>query len=132
MMNLEYIYSDIYRYYGKVDFVSAMKSIKSKTIRFQIIFRLCNMSGIFRVMGKILYFFNLEKRRIQIPIDTKIGYGLYIGHGGPVVISSKTTIGDNCNLSQFVSIGTNTSNGAVIGNNVYIGPNVCLVGGKCK
>ena len=32
------------------------------------------------------------------------------------------------NLSQFVSIGTNSEKGATIGNNVYIGPNVSIVG----
>ena len=31
-------------------------------------------------------------------------------------------------LSQFVSIGTNSEKGATIGNNVYIGPNVSIVG----
>ena len=32
------------------------------------------------------------------------------------------------NLSQFVSIGTNSDKGAIIGNSVYIGPNVSIVG----
>ena len=44
-------------------------------------------------------------QQIQILRKTKIGYGLYIGHGGPVVINPT----------------------AVIGDNVYIGPNCCLI-----
>ena len=64
---------------------------------------------------------------MQIPINTKIGYGLYIGHGGPIVINSATKIGNNCNLSQFTTIGSNSANAATIGDNVYIGPNVCIV-----
>lgn len=65
---------------------------------------------------------------IQISYRCKIGYGLYIGHGGPVIVSRYTSFGSNVNLSQFVSIGTNSDRGAIIGNNVYIGPNVSIVG----
>lgn len=54
-------------------------------------------------------------------MSTKIGYGLYIAHGGPVVINENAIIGSNCNLSQFVTIGANNGKAAVIGNNVTIG-----------
>lgn len=57
----------------------------------------------------------------------KIGYGLYIGHGGPLVVNSTAIIGNNVNLSQYTSIGANNGKSAVIGDNVYIGPNVCVV-----
>ncbi len=67
------------------------------------------------------------KYGIQIPHDTKIGYGFYIGHGVGVVINGGTTIGNNVNISQFLSIGTNKHTPATIGDNVYIGPNVCIV-----
>lgn len=36
-------------------------------------------------------------------------------------------IGNNCNVSQFLSIGTNKKTPATIGDNVYIRPNVCIV-----
>lgn len=65
---------------------------------------------------------------IQISYRCKIGYGLYIGHVGPVIVSRFTYLGLNVNLSQFVSIGTNSEKGVTIGNNVYIGPNVSIVG----
>ena len=58
----------------------------------------------------------------------KIGYELYIGHGGPLVINPTTIIGNNVNLSQYMTIGTNGgSQAAVIGDNVYIGTNVCVI-----
>ena len=56
-----------------------------------------------------------------------VAYGLYIGHGGPVIINPTAVIGNNCNLSQFVTIGAIDGNAAEIGDNVYIGPNCCLI-----
>lgn len=62
-----------------------------------------------------------------IPRDCTIGPGFYIGHGVGVIIIGKTRIGSNCNVSQYLSIGTHTG-GATIGDNVYIGPHVSIVG----
>lgn len=64
---------------------------------------------------------------MQIPRQCRIGYGLYIGHGICMVIHPRTVIGNNVNLSQFLNIGSNNSTPAVIGDNVWIGPKVCLV-----
>ena len=44
-----------------------------------------------------------------------------------IVVNPTAKLGDNCNLSQFVSIGSNKGKAAVIGDCVYIGPNVCIV-----
>jgi serine O-acetyltransferase len=68
-----------------------------------------------------------RKYGLQIYPQTKIGYGLYIGHGIGTIISSSAKIGNNCNLSQFTTIGTNHKKAATIGDNVYIGPSVCIV-----
>lgn len=64
---------------------------------------------------------------IQIPVLTQIGPGLYIGHGIGIVINPKTKIGCNCNISQFLTIGSSKGTPATIGDNVYIGPGVCIV-----
>lgn len=67
---------------------------------------------------------------IQIPPKVKCGYGLYIGHGMSIIVNPTTVLGNNVNLSQFTSIGSNSGKAANIGNNVYIGPNVCIIGNK--
>ena len=43
------------------------------------------------------------------------------------MIHPNTVIGNNCNISQFLSIGSNNGTPAVIGDNVYIGPHVSIV-----
>lgn len=68
-----------------------------------------------------------RKYGLQISPHCKIGYGLYIGHGFGTIVNPTAIIGNNVNLSQFTTIGSNKGKAAVIGDNVYIGPNVCLV-----
>ena len=44
-----------------------------------------------------------------------------------MVVDGGTVIGNNVNLSQFLNIGTNHNTPAIIGDNVYIGPQVCII-----
>ncbi len=83
--------------------------------------------GYTKLFGLILMKLNRTKKVIQLPRQTKVGYGLYIAHGGPIVINPSTVIGNNCNLSQFTTIGSNEGQAAIIGDNTYIGPGVCIV-----
>jgi serine O-acetyltransferase len=74
----------------------------------------------------------LKKKRLSllygIQIEgTNIGPGLHIVHGVGIVINSGTVIGQNCSISQFLSIGTNHSTPATIGDFVYIAPHVSIV-----
>lgn len=80
-----------------------------------------------KIIGQLLWIINRTKRTIQIPKQTRVGYGLYIGHGGPIIVNSSAIIGNNCNLSQFTTIGSNEGRAAIIGDNTYIGPSVCIV-----
>lgn len=124
----EYVKSDLMRYYGKYDILTFFKAyFKNRTFRFQFALRMCQCTGFSRHVGLILWKINRTKRTIQIPRNTKIGYGLYIGHGGPIVVNPTTVIGNNCNLSQFTTIGSNENHAAQIGDNTYIGPNVCII-----
>ncbi len=124
----DYIRSDLQRRYGKCDFLTFVKGyLTNSTFRLQYALRLCQGSGLTKLWGYLLWRLNRTKRFIQILPGTKIGYGLYIGHGGPVLVHPTAVIGNNCNLSQFTSIGSNEKHAATIGDNVYIGPNVCIV-----
>ena len=124
----EYVKSDLYRYYGKTDFLTFVKGyLLNRSFRFQYALRMCQTRGLSRYYGLLLWRLNRTKKQIQILRNTKIGYGLYIAHAGPLVVHPTAVIGNNCNLSQFTSIGSNEKHAAIIGDNVYIGPNVCIV-----
>lgn len=69
---------------------------------------------------------------ISIPASAKIGHSFYIGHFGGVILNAKANIGNNCNISQGVTIGVSGQGEKrgvpVIGNDVYIGANAVLAG----
>lgn len=127
----KYIQSDYYRYSGKV--LSPIK-LSTKAIfgtnhcfRYSFWMRMASQKGIKGLFARRLHRHYTIKYGIQIPHTTKIGYGFYIGHGVGIVINGGTTIGNNVNVSQFLSIGTNKCTPATIGDNVYIGPNTCII-----
>ena len=124
---IELIKSDLFRYAGTTSSKAFIKTyVKEAGFRFSVAFRLVNAGGVLKLFGIILWKLR-NHQQIQILRKTKIGYGLYIGHGGPVIINPTAVIGNNCNLSQFVTIGAIDGNAAEIGDNVYIGPNCCLI-----
>lgn len=123
-----YIKSDIYRYYGDCSFKKLIVVyFRSSLVRFHVALRLQQGSGAIKFVGRLLWKVNRNKRLIQIDPKTTIGYGLYIGHAGPVVVNPTAVIGNSVNLSSFVTIGSNHNNAAIIGDNTYIGPNVSIV-----
>ena len=66
-----------------------------------------------------------------VPYEALIGKGTYLGYGGiSVVIHKDAVIGENCVISQCVTIGGKQgSNGAPsIGNNVVIGAGAQIIG----
>ncbi|UWY28595.1 serine acetyltransferase [Flavobacterium sp. TR2] len=69
---------------------------------------------------------------ISIPASAKIGHSFYIGHFGGIIINAKAVIGNNCNISQGVTIGVSGREGKrgvpIIGNEVYIGANAVISG----
>lgn len=131
------IKSDLHRYTGK----SSLKHFLSQYylcpgFRFMVWQRIAHKA---RIKGRLFYAFPwliLRKLKFKfgfdIPAETTIGNGFYIGHFGGIVISAKAAIGKNCNVSQGITIGYNSRGNRVgypqIGNNVYIGPNAVIIG----
>ncbi|GAB4043915.1 serine acetyltransferase [Spirosoma litoris] len=70
----------------------------------------------------------------ELPYKTKVAKGLKLHHGQATVINDGSIIGKNCTLRHSTTIGSKLlSNGyysssPVIGDNVDIGSNVCIIG----
>jgi serine O-acetyltransferase len=125
----EYIKSDLYRYTGNTSTKVFIKNyIRNRFFKYSFWLRLAKAdSSIIKIIAIFMLDRLSRKYGIQISRHSNIGYGLYIGHGMSIIINPTTTIGNNCNLSQFISIGSNEDNAATIEDEVYIGPNVCIV-----
>lgn len=105
-------------------------------LKFMTIFRLTQH---YRRKNRVLfYFFFLWLRRLKVKYGfdisyrTQIGKGFYIGHFGSIVIHGDAVIGENCNISQGMTIGVSNYGKKIgvptIGNNVFIGPNAGIFG----
>jgi serine O-acetyltransferase len=136
MKIIDLIKSDSFRYTGKKDLVTCFKLyLRSAGFRFSLWFRIANY-----LRGNIVLYFipwlvltRLKyKYGYDIPAETNIAPGFYIGHFGGVVVSGKATIGKNCNISQGVTIGYNprgmNKGYPTIGDNVWIGPGAKIFG----
>lgn len=132
MVFIEYVKSDLYRYTGKVTVFHFFKQyLTCRGVNFCFWLRLAQTNSIVRYFAILILFFKRRRYGIDISHKTQIGYGFYIGHGGPIIINSTAIIGNNVNVSQYTTIGANNGKAAIIGNNVYIGPNVCIVENVC-
>ncbi len=125
-----YIQSDYTRYGKKPTLknilISALTA-RNHCFAYSFWLRLASKKNFFYPLAKLMHYRLSRKYGIQISPSTQIGYGFYIGHGIGIIINPKTIIGNNCNVSQFLTIGSNKGTPAIIGDNVYIGPSVCLV-----
>lgn len=70
---------------------------------------------------------------IYLPGRCQIGSGLHISHFGGIILNTQSSLGENCNISQGMTIGVKHAGKYAgvpkIGNRVYIGPNAILIGG---
>ena len=121
--------SDLYRTTGRMlSTVEVFRSlVNPKKVTFMFWYRMCQYHGIFYWLFKIIYKIKSSKRNVILPTQVKAGYGLYLAHSICMVVNEGTIIGNNVNLSQFLNIGTNNEKAAIIGDNVYVGPHVCIV-----
>ena len=101
---------------------------------------LCRFCKYYKTRSRLLFYFFMiwlrhltNKYGIDISYRTKIGKGLYIGHFGGIVVHGDAEIGENCNLSQGVTIGVlirgKKSGVPKIGNRCFLGPGATILGG---
>ncbi len=131
---LDIIKADLYRYIPEpYSFYNLLKGFRSQGFRYMFFRRklhCCNRMNPMRLLYWILLRHYMYKYGFQI--GGQIGKGFFIGHFGTIVTSTETIIGENCNIAHLVTIGVTRRGpkvGApVIGNEVWIGTGVTLVG----
>ena len=80
----------------------------------------------------LVAWFNRLITGIEIHPDARIGEALFIDHGMGVVIGETAEIGDNCHLTQGVTLGGSSNRREkrhpTLGNNVVVGAGAKLIG----
>lgn len=134
------VLSDLYRATGRVAYTElARRLLVGESYRYVFWMRTAKYVRSHTLLKYTVYpFVKLILRRlkfqlgISIPVSTDIGSGFYIGHFGGIIVHNQAVIGKNCNISQGVTIGQvnrgKSKGWPVIGDNVYIGPGVKIVG----
>lgn len=124
------IKKDLHRY-GKI---SIFHYLFGPEIRYLIMFRKiqsCNNS-FFKLYYKYKLRLLSNKSHIQIPPETAIEPGFYIGHFGRIIINQNSKLGKNVNIATGVTIGQENRGKRkgcpTIGNKVWIGTNAVIVG----
>ncbi len=133
----DYLRADLYRYGGLKATCYLLKALSPSmpAFRYTYLLRHASVFPKHSIRG-LLYraLLNLYSYRygFQIPPNTRIGKGLYIGHRGPVVINVRAEIGNNCTLGHIVTIGQmnrgEKKGCPKIGNRVFIGAGAVIVG----
>ena len=69
---------------------------------------------------------------IEIPVTVVLGHGAFIPHVGNIIVHYQSCIGDNCTLTQGVTLGQagrGDNNGVpVLGDRVYLAPGAKILG----
>ncbi|MEZ0541028.1 serine O-acetyltransferase [Fibrella arboris] len=105
------------------------------------LYRLANLATINRLIFVLLVPYLVLYRLFiewilgcEIPYKTSIGSGIIIYHGHSLVINDGTIIGNRCTIRHCTTIGSKKlldstySKSPIIGDDVDIGSNVCIIG----
>lgn len=108
---------------------------KNPSFRFLVIKRSIQHMSKFNPIRSVLLLYSKKlkvKYGFQIPPMTKIGSGFVINHFGNIVINQGVVIGNNCSISQGVTMGKvdrgQLKGNPTIGDRVWIGANAVIVG----
>lgn len=115
------------------------KAIKCPNRRFNFWWRIANYWYIQKINVQLAKKINrnlLSKYSIDIQLGAAIGKGLNIAHYPGITISHIAIIGDNLLIRQNTTIGAKLDNlkhkKIIIGDNVDIGANSCIIGSDIK
>jgi len=138
---LQLVKSDLYRHTKKLTGHTFFKCFFfSPGFRYTFLMRTTkylshwpNLLKGFYVLSRWALYHYKVKYGIDIPYNTNVGPGLYIGHFGGIFVNYTAKIGKNCNINHDVTIGA-TYGGShpgvpFIGDNVYFGPGSKVIGG---
>lgn len=126
------VYSDLYRYNGTKGLRSLLgTAIRKADFRWILLFRVYQSRRHPFLSRWMLRRCSL-KTGIQVGWHTRIGEGLVLVHCGNVAVNNEAVIGKNCTLYHGVTVGVefrgSRKGNPVIGDNVWIGSNACIVG----
>lgn len=119
---LKYLKGDIQRFNNNIEAICSVSFII--TFWFRLTSWAYSKNKYLSIPLKLIYKFFQLISGIQLPIGTRIGYGLRFFHYNCIVIAQQTIIGNNVSIHQGVTIGR-TFNGPkagvpTIGNSVVI------------
>lgn len=133
-MLIAHIKADLFRVNpGKFSMGRLVRGFRSKGFTYLFYLRIAGHSKNFflRAFARMMLYFLGYLYGFQIPRQTQIGPGLYIGHFGTLVVSMHARIGANCNLAHNVTIGAargKRSGAPVLGDLVWVGAGAVIVG----
>lgn len=130
--------SDCYRYYGNYKLKTRIKTyLIQASYRYTCAYRKAHyyqkksakLRAIFYRLRLLRYSY---KYGFQISANSEMGYGLYLGHRGTIIVNQDVVLGNNINIQAGVTIGQENrgkrKGAPVIGNDVWIGGNAVIVG----
>ena len=132
---MKVIEKDLYRFYGEKGESLHNKIFCPREIKYLKCLRRCQKYNNKKIIS-LFFRFLLRKisyeTKIQIPYETKIDAGFYIGHCGCIIINKNAILGKNINIATGVTIGQENrgkrKGSPTIGNNCWIGTNAVIVG----
>jgi len=131
----EIIKKDLWRYEGikcHSKFVQLRYFLFTPGFRYTCFFRKAQQCGLLKWFWVSCLKLCSYRYHYQIPYQTKIGEGLYIGHYGTILVNPEAIIGKNFHIAPGALIGRSSGKGKcgapVIGDNVVVCGNSIILG----